>query len=228
MSNKSGSRNLKRMASPKTWRLPRKQNVWVARPKPGAHPANYAMPLTLAVRMLEKAATSREAEKLAKSGEVHVDGKARRDPCFAIGFMDVVYFPTTKEAFRVVFDQQGKITFKPEKNKGVKLCRVERKTTAKGGKTQLGMHDGRTLFAEGDYKLGDVLKISVPDQKVMQKIRMAEKSLVCIIRGKYTGRTGRVTKLEKTAVQVETEDGAFTTLASYAFAIGDEKPEVTV
>lgn len=235
MAKKGGSRSLKRLAAPKAWRLPKKEKVWAAKPLPGPHALDSSLPLVGALKLLEKAATTREARKLVKAGEVQVDAKTRRESRFAVGFMDVLSFPATKEAFRVMLDGKGKIAFRPEKAAGFKLCRVERKTTLRGGATQLSLHDGRTLLVKDERKTrpGDVLKISLPDQKVLESFSLAEGSPVCLVRGKYAGRTGRVTRLEKTGgqpaiVRVEADGESFTTLASYAFVIGGDKPEVAV
>ncbi|MGB1660494.1 MAG: 30S ribosomal protein S4e, partial [Candidatus Poseidoniaceae archaeon] len=53
-----------------------------------------------------------------------------------------------------------------------KVCRIEGKTTIKGGRTQLNLHDGRNLLVDDPskdaYATGDSLKMNLPDQKILE------------------------------------------------------------
>ena len=60
-----------------------------------------------------------------------------------------------------------------------KICRIEGKTTIKGGKTQLNLHDGRNIIVEDAqaYSTGDSLKLGLPEQNVLEKAPDATSSV---------------------------------------------------
>ena len=58
------SHHLKRLAMPRSWPLPRKTTVWIARPRPGAHSLERCIALSVVMRdILEVADTSRKLEE---------------------------------------------------------------------------------------------------------------------------------------------------------------------
>src|SRR5207237_10669148 len=84
---KGMSKHLKRLASPRSWVIPRKTNVYTTKPRPGAHPVERALPLATVVRdFLKLTETGREARRVIGAGEVQVDGRTVKDAKFAVGF----------------------------------------------------------------------------------------------------------------------------------------------
>ena len=51
--------------------------------------------------------------------------------------------------------------------KSKKLVRVKTKSTIKGGKTQLGFHDGRTIITDMDANVDDTCVLQIPEQKIL-------------------------------------------------------------
>ena len=142
-----GSRkHLKRFKAPKHWPIHPKENKWTTKPNAGPHAIEGSLPLLLIVRdILGVADNAREAKRIINTGEILVDGRARKDYKFPVGFMDVIEIPKSEKVYRVLPDEKGRLILYPiaAENKDFKLCKITDKTTIRGGKTQLNLHDGR-------------------------------------------------------------------------------------
>ncbi len=243
MARMGGSRHLKRLAAPHFWPILRKEHVWVVKPRPGPHPIERSIPLLVLVRdVLGYAETAREARRIIAEGKFWIDGVPRKDYKFPVGLMDVISIPETDEHYRMVPHPQ-KFLWPleiPKEEAGLKLVRIENKTTVKGGHIQLNLHDGRNILvrvsnpsnpAEDTYKTMDSLLIRVPSQEIVEHIRFNKGSLAIVIDGRNVGRVGRVIDVVKgmgrhrTLVTLEDLEGhRFQTVLSYVFIIGSEKP----
>ena len=224
--------HLKRLKAPKTWRIERKVAKWTVKPSPGPHPVDRSIPLLIDVRdLLKLADTGREARKIIAAREILVDGRARRDYKFPCGFMDVISIPKMNEYYRVLFDSRGvlQLTKIDEERAKWKLCRIENKTMVKGGKIQLNLHDGRNIIVEGnEYKTGDVLRISVPEQEILEVIPMEKGNLAMIIGGKHTGQIAEIEEviITRSPLPNIVKLKGFSTIKPYVFPIGKDKPLV--
>jgi len=188
---------------------------------------------------LNYATTAREAKSLIKNGKMVVDGTVRKDDRFPVGLMDVVHIPDSGEYFRVLPDHGGKLRFlaiTAEEGK-FKLCRITGKTTLKGGKTQLNLHDGNNvvLSAEAEqYKVNDVLKIKVPEKEILDSIEFKEMQQVIITGGRSQGAQGVLIGFgsesgwKKTAIIRTTDGDDIRTLSQYLFVVGENEPVITL
>ena len=225
------SKHMKRLAAPPSWVIPRKTNVYTTKPAPGAHPEERALPLATVVRdFLRLTATGREARRVIGAGEILVDGRVVKDAKFAVGFMDVVAVPKTKQAWRVMVDEKARLRLVPipAQQAGWKLCQVVGKTTVSGGRTQLNLHDGRNLLVKkDDTKTGDVLRLELPSQKILGHFPLSEGAQVFIVDGRHAGEVAPVKAIEVTRshkpnlIHLSSGDASFTTIKPYAFPIGE-------
>ena len=78
----------------------------------------------------------------------------------------------------------------------------------------------------------DVLKISLPEQEILNLLKFKENNLAMIMDGKNIGQIGKITTIKKrfgpkaSTVSIE-QDGELTeTLYDYTFIIGDKKSEI--
>jgi len=235
----SGSlRHMRREVAPPYWPILKKEYTWTVKPRPGPHPIRRAIPLGIIVRdVLKYARTMREARRILGEGHIKVDGRIRRDYKFPVGLMDVLEIVTTGEIYRLVPHPQKFLTLIsiPKEEAGYKLCRVEGKTTVKGGLFQLHLHDGRNLLLNGEeasaYKTYDVVKLKIPEQEVVERVKFGEGTLAVVIDGRNVGKIGKiksVMRIFKTAnalVTLESEEGEeVRTLLKYVFVVGTEKP----
>jgi small subunit ribosomal protein S4e len=234
MGSKGGRRHLKKLNAPKSWNVERKDYVWIAKPRPGPHSLEGSLPLTtLLTIVLKKANTIREAERLIKTGEILVDGRAVKDPKFPVGFMDVLSIPKIDEHYLVTYDKYGRIQLQKSGAQNFKLCRIERKFVARGGKKMIGLHDGRTQMVDKEYAVGDVVKISVPDQKILDHFEFKKGSTAYVIKGKHAGKMGKIKEESKMTakepiVVLEKEGETFNVPKRYVFLVGRDKPEIKI
>ncbi len=228
------SKHLKRLAGPRKWPIPRKTSVWVIRPAPGPHPIEKGIPLLIGIRdFLKLANTAAEARRIIGNGNVQVDGKISRQYKRSLGLMDVVSIPEVKQYYRVLLDTKGKLRFiKISKDEAKwKLVRIENKTTVKGGIIQLNLHDGRNiLLPKNKYKSGDVLKISLPEQNILDHYTLEPGNIVMLIGGKHIGEFATITKYEdiKSPKPNLVYFEGFSTIKTHVFIAGHDKPEITI
>ncbi len=236
-----GSRHLKRLAAPKAWKIKRKKRfgTWVTNVIPGPHPKERAIPLRVLIRdLLGLADNAREADFIIRSGKVLVDGVARKDPRFPVGLFDVVEIPEIEKVFRIVLDEHGRLVPKeiPADEKGVKLARVERKMIVKGGKTQITTHDGRNFLLDDgkDIRPGDVLKISVPEQRIEEVYHLKAGNLVYVLSGRHAGTIGKIEGVNRgdlireRSVDLSVQDVKIQTAARNVFVVGKDSPAISL
>jgi len=228
------SKHLKRLASPRSWTIPRKTKKWVVKASPGPHPLEQSIPLLLAVReFLNIANINAEARRIIGNGDIMVDGKTVRKYKFPVGLMDVISIPKLNLQYRLLLDQRGKLVFvKISKDEAKwKLVRIENKTTIPGGKIQLNLHDGRNiLLTKNKYKTGDVLKLLIPTQKIQTAYPFESGNIAMLIGGNHVGEFATINRYEEIKnpkPNIVYFDG-FSTVKEYVFVVGQEKPEITV
>jgi small subunit ribosomal protein S4e len=236
---KMGSRkHLKRFKSPKHWPIHPKEDTWTVKPSAGPHAIEDSLPLLIVIRdILGLADNSREAKRIINNGEILVDGLVRKDYKFPVGFMDVVQIPKNEGIFRVLPDEKGRLILHPikEENAEFKLCGISNKTTIKGGKTQLNLHDARNIIVEDQFNAGDVIILKIPEQEVIDTISFEEGTIGLVTGGKHIGEIGEIKEINITkssmpnTVVIETEDKkTFLTLKDYVFVIGKEEPAISL
>lgn len=240
MGKKGPSRHLKRELTPTSWPIHRKEDVWAVKTSPGPHGFKVSMPLLVVVRdVMGYAETSKEAVKIISEGKVLVDGVVRRDARFPVGLMDVVEFPDARKIYRILPEHGGRYRFHSlgREEAGFKLCRVIGKSTLNGGVTQLNLHDGRNLIPQegaGSYSVNDVVKLGLSNKEILDHIEFNPGVRAIITGGRSQGQYGILIDLgeepgDKRTATIRTSDNEdVRTLASYVFAVGTEKPLITL
>jgi len=228
---------LKRRAAPRAWTVPRKGTKWIKRPAPGPHAQDQSIPLLLILRDIRKVAQSaKEARVLLNRGAVQVDGKVVKDLARGLGLMDTVSFgaPPT-EHFRILKDRRGKLVLTPipAAEAAFKIGRVRFKHAVRGGRVEVTLHDGRNLLAKPDtpWRVGDSLKVHVPDQKVLGHLPLQPGQLAYVAAGSHVGELARIERVEiRNSPQpnrVHFKEG-FSTIKEYVFIVGEASPQVTL
>lgn len=226
------------MSASRSWKIERKMHRWTVKPEPGPHSKN-AIPLLLLVRdILHLADNSGEVKRILNESNVRVDGRVRRDHKFPIGMFDVISIPLIGKYFIALPDKEERISFKEikEEESRTKLCKVKDKTTVKGGKIQLNLHDGKNILLdqftnEKDVKTGDSILVSLPTSKgerikIVDRFLYAEGSRAIVGAGKHMGEIGEIKEKKKirgpssNMVVLQREDGTeFETVEDYVFVI---------
>ncbi len=226
------SHHLKRLAMPRSWPLPRKTSVWVTRPMPGAHSLEHCMPVSLVIRdVLGLAKTSREVRFILHNELAKIDGRIVKDTRRGVGLMDVLSLGD--EHYRCVLDHNGRLRYRTisAEEAAWKVCRIEGKTTIKGGQTQLNLHDGRNIIVDdpSQYNTGDSLKLGLPEQTIVDHIRFGEGTRCYLIGGGHVGETANVKEyiVKRSSMPNEVQFESFGTVTRNVFAIGDAKMPLT-
>ena len=235
---KMGSRkHLRRFNAPKSWPIHPKEDTWTVKPAPGAHAINDSLPLLVIIRdILGIADNSTEAKRLINTGNVLIDGRAKKDYKFPVGFMDILSIPKTGENYRILLDTKGRLTLHPisAEDAEFKLAKIMKKSTIKGGKTQLNLHDGRNVLVEEDeYSAFDVVCLGVPEQEIKENLKFEEGVVVLVTGGKHTGELGKIQEVivdksskANTVIIEKANKDTFLTLKDYAFVIGKDEPAI--
>lgn len=239
MTRHGGQKRLKRLNTPEFIQIKRKHGKFFVNPSPGPHPKRFCLPLLHIVRdLLEIVDNHREAKKLIGLGYFKVDGKVIKDERYPLGLMDVLSIDKINTYYRIIPDSNyGLILHEiSEEASNFKLCRIDRKTTIKGGHIQLNLHDGRNIIIyvkdpqnpeEDNFKCMDVVKISIPDQEILKKLEFKEGNLAIIMAGKNIARVGKIAKIEKrfgpksSRVSIEQDEEIIETLYDYTFTLGE-------
>jgi small subunit ribosomal protein S4e len=187
--------------------------------------------------MLKYCDTEGEGRRIIGNREINIDGRVVTNHKLPVGFMDVLSIPRTKEHYRTLLDRKGKLRVMkiPQENSGWKLARIENISYVKGAKKQLNLHDGRNILIEkgkkGEYRTGDVLKIELPSQKILNAYPMKKGNVAMIIGGKHAGQIAKIKEYKVTRSPkpnlVDFEEG-FSTIKDHVFVVGKTQPEIKI
>ncbi len=237
MGSIAGSKKLKRQMAPLFWGINRKNKRFAITVKPGSHSKNRSIPTALLLRdVLKVVTTLREAKSVIYNGKVNVDGVIRKSLHHSIGLMDVIELQGISDIYRLV-PTHGHI-LQPIKidssEKSKKIVKVPSKTTTKGKKTQLGFHDGRTIIADNNVNVGDSCLIQIPEQKILDVIKLEKDSLVIVTRGANTGQIGHINNINEATftlpkrINLTVDKKKFEMPSDLVIVIGKEKPVIQV
>ena len=216
----SGSKKLKRQMAPQFWGISRKNKRFVITVRPGPHKKHHAVPTAVFLRDVLKIVSSlREAKTSIYSGKVKIDGVVRKSLHHAIGLMDVVELENVSDIYRLVPSEEKLL--KPikinESEKSKKLVRVVSKTTINKEKTQIGFHDGRSTLSDTKVNVGDTCLIQVPDQKILEVIKLETGCQGLVTRGINAGQIGKIETIE---------EGTFILPKRVVLVLGERKIEI--
>ena len=222
------SNHMKRLAMPRSWPLPRKTSIWVTKAAPGAHTLELCMPVVVVIRdILGYAKSTREVRHILHNNLVSIDGRICKDSRRGVGFMDVLTLG--EENYRCIVDRKGILRYRQisKKEAETKVCRINGKTTIKGGKTQLHLHDGRNILTDdaGEYNTGDSLVLALPSQEIKEHIRFSDGIKCYLTGGAHVGEFAEVSEyiVKRSSMPNEVQFADFGTVISNVFAIGKQK-----
>jgi len=233
----AGSKKLKRQMAPMFWGITRKDKRFVVTVRPGPHSKHSSIPSAVMVRDTLKLTKSlREAKSAIYGGKITVDGVKRKSLHHGIGLMDVIELSGVSDIYRLV--PQGGHVLKPLKipnaEKSKKLVKLTSKTTIKGKKTHLGFHDGRSMISDTDIDVGDSCLIQIPEQKILEIIKLEKGAQVIVTRGINAGQVGTVEEvregtyiLPKRAL-ISLVEKKIEIPLDLVMAVGKEKPVIQV
>lgn len=233
----AGSKKLKRQMAPQFWGIDRKSKRFVITVRPGPHRKEASIPTAVFLRDTLKIVNSlREAKTAIYGGRVKIDGVVRKSLHNGIGLMDVVELQDVSDVYRLV-PTDGKI-LKPvkinESEKTKKIVRVISKTTIKDGKTQIGFHDGRSIISDTKVNVGDSCLIQIPEQKILEVLKLEKDSHVLVTRGVNAGQIGKIETIEEGSfilpkrILLDLEERKIEIPADVVIVIGKEEPVIQI
>ncbi|MDC0193803.1 30S ribosomal protein S4e [Candidatus Nitrosopelagicus sp.] len=233
----AGSKKLKRQMAPSYWGITRKNKRFVVTVRPGSHKKEQSIPTAVFLRdTLKLVSELREAKFAIYNGKVTIDGVKIKSLHHGIGLMDVVELDGMKEIYRLV-PLNGTL-LKPiliqEIDKTKKLVIVKSKTTIKDGRTQIGFHDGRSLIDDAVVNVGDTCLMQIPEQKILEIIKLEKDSHGLIIQGTNAGEIGEIKNIKEGTfvlpkrVDIKIGEKQIEIPASLVMAIGKEKPPIQI
>jgi small subunit ribosomal protein S4e len=236
MANK---KHIIKLAAPATWPIARKGTKWIAKPLPGAHTLEKGMPLIVYLRdMLQIVQSNREAKRILNQKLVLVNGVAVKEPNFSVGLFDTLKILKYDKTYRVLLNQRGKLYLIEisERELNIRPAKIVGKTTLKKGRIQIHLSNGWNFITEKDvYKVGDVLFMDAQTRKPIKHIKPAKGSVIYITSGSHVGQIAEIEGFseegplrKKKFILAKISDQTRKVLASDAFVIGAEQPEIKV
>jgi len=230
---------MKRIATPAHWMLDKETGIWAPRPSSGPHKLRECLPMILILRnRLKLALNGREAGMMMMQRSIKIDGKARTDQNYPVGFMDVVSFEKSKDHYRLLYDTKGRfVVHKIHPDEATyKLCRVNKIATGPKGINFIVTHDGRTIrFPDPEVKVHDSVQVELETGKALKHVKFAHGNVCMIMGGNNVGRVGILTHRERhpgsfEIVHLKDASGhEFCTRIANVMVIGEgERPWVTL
>lgn len=237
MAKRGESKSEKRLAASRLVPLHRKKYSWNVKARPGPHKRRNSVALGFLLRDLLGIAESMKAvRRLLNSGLVLVDGRVVKDSRMPVGLFDLVTVVPEEKTYRVVFSKRGKIAvLEEDKHKNEKICKVVGKKAVSKGMIQLTTNDGRSFREKGGKAgVGDSLLVQVPEQKVLQAVKLEPGKSALVVDGTHIGELARVKEItpgtmsRPKLVLLEAGESRFKTVESNIVVVGDSKPLITV
>lgn len=231
MAKRGGSNHYVRLRSPRN--LPvvsRKGQRWLLAPNPGPHGKEESVSAGVLLRdVLHMAEDMREAKKILNEGNFEIDGKKIHNIRFPVGLMDIIGVPKKKLTMRVQL-QDGRLFPKEISHAAakLKLCKVIGKKSVAGGKIALATHDGRTLVADNDVKVGATIRMEIPKFKLKDVLPLSPGVKCLVTEGTHAGTVAVLEKIiERTGsmdseAQLKAGATSFVTVTKYLFVVDEE------
>ncbi len=229
MAKKGETKGEKRLATSTVRNIKRKEKKWTIRAKPGKHTRKTSVPLGIVLReLIGITQNARETRNVLQLGKVLIDGKKVKDQRQPIGLFDIISLEGQKENYRMHYDKKGRLFTEKEKAEKTqtKIIRVKSKKIVKGKKISLSTNDSRTIITDNkDISVGDSLKITVPEQKIVSHIKMESGKKVLVTGGKHIGETAKIKEVKEGTIRIpkgivlKGEEGVYQTVAKNIFLI---------
>jgi small subunit ribosomal protein S4e len=233
MTNKGERKKIKALNAPRIIQINRKSETWTIRTRAGTHKSEDSIALGIVLRNYIKLAnTIKEAKTILINGELKVNGKIIKDYRFGVGLFDVITLLKQKKSYRATLDTKRRLQFTELKeDSNEKISKVKYKILTKKG-IQITTNDGY-IFINDKAKVGDSLKIKIPENKIESVLPLKEGSLVYITKGKHCAQVGTIQEIiagtarKDKLVKLEHKGKKFETIANNVIVIGEKEAVIS-
>ena len=139
-----------------------------------------------------------------------------------------------KHMSKIIEKYKKQFSKRNSSKKTKKLVIVTSKTTIKNGKTQIGFHDGRSLISDKAISVGDSCLIQVPEQKILDVIKLEKGSQIIVIKGVNAGQIGSIEEIKEGTfmlpkhVLIELGERKIEIPATFVMLVGKGKPVIQI
>ncbi len=222
---------LKRIASPKTWNIKKKEFKFSLKPFPGSFSYDLGLPLGILLRDYVGCANNmREAKYIVNHHDILINKKKKTDIHHIAGLMDVVEIPSLNQFFRILINKKGKLYLVKLSKEDAEqtLTKIKNIQLLKKGKIQLNLDGGKNLLIQKEkFKPGDSLMLDLSKNKIKEHFKFEKGSFILLIGGKHVGDTGNITEIDHKKIIFKTEEGKILeTLKKYAYVLGNQKSTI--
>jgi len=229
--------HIKRLATPRSWLIARKDNVFVAKSDPGAHPMSMSLPLVVALRdVLSIVENAREVKSLINRELVYVNGKKVKSYRLPVGLFDCISFPTIDKYYRVILNKKGRIDMiEIDKSEADKfILQVIGKRLLKDRRVQLNLSSGMNIILpyeeHSNYSLYQSVLVSYPPLKIIESLPLKKKAKVFMLSGKHLGKIAEVQGMQANGKEAVLEEGGtvFNAKVSSFIVVGEKEAAIKI
>ena len=220
--------HLKSLVAPKAWDIKAKATKFVTMPFPGPHKNNISMPISIFMKNIGHAITTKEVKHILNSKLLLVDGKPVKGHKFPVGLMDVIEIKGVG-AFRVLMNNRNRLFALPIKpaEASLKPCRIVGKKILKKGRVQLNLSGSRNIIvAKDEFKTNDSVIFDLKEKKIKGHFKLEKGAFAYIVFGKHSGSSGVVEDIFRDNVIIKSGTERLQTLVGDIFVIGKAKPAI--
>ena len=225
--------HLKRIPSPKSWEIMKKENKFIIRPFAGSASFEKGLAIGTILRdYLKYAKSAKEAKYILNNKEILVNKIRRKNIHDPAGLMDIIDIPSMNKAFRMLLTKKGKLELlelkEDEKNLGI--FKILNKTLLKKGNIQLNLSGSKNILVKDQkYRPGDTITLDLSTKKIKDHFKLEESSFVYLTGGKHVAESGTIEKIDGVQLIFKTKGNqSLETSKNHAFVIGKEKSAITL
>ena len=240
MAKRCERKQQKRRSVQKAIGTERKGAVWITKVKAGPHKREGSVPLAFLVREALKLADNRKEVKAAlNSGNIMINGVARKDLQFSVGLFDIVGINNgdKKIFYRIVYGRKGRLVpiESADAKNMLKISKVTGKRVVKGGELQITTDDGIVFPGfKKEVKVNDSLLIKHPEKEIVEIIEMKSGNSAYKMGGRNAGKAAKIKEINngtmkrESLVTLEYGDENVVTTISKIIIVGKGKPMIDI
>lgn len=218
------------MAAGKRIPLERKGTKYITAQSPGPHKKTESVALSVLLRdLLKMADSTREVKAIIQAKKVLINGIARKDHRFPVGFLDEISFTDLSDRYVITYNTLGKLSLKKSEKIFVRPIKIIGKRILQKGKIQINLFTGTNILVNNpkDLKVGDSLIIE--KNKISKHLKFEKGARVFLTSGKHVGNNGIIEEIKENKnwtqpkmIIVKTKTEVFETPKEYAYVVGGE------